>query len=236
MYSGFNIQKPFFEIGPKAYAYGAISEKLAEKADKLAQELDIGVIFTPQYFDIPAITAQTKNIKVFAQHMDFLLPGRGMGSVLPEALKNAGAHGAFLNHAERKLTISEIQKSIERADEVGLATVVCADNAAEGTVIARFHPNIIIVEAESNIGSGNGYTNPSEIREITQRIAKIDPNIDVLFGAGIKSEADVADVISMGAVAAGCSSAIMCANDPFAQMERMLCALREAWDKAHPES
>ena len=51
---------------------------------------DVDVFFTGQLIDLPAIKANTKNLIVTAQHMDFLKPGRGMGSVLPEALVEAG--------------------------------------------------------------------------------------------------------------------------------------------------
>ena len=37
-----------------------------------------------------------------------------------QALKEAGAVGVMLNHAEHKLTIEEIEKAIKRADELNL--------------------------------------------------------------------------------------------------------------------
>jgi len=36
--------------------------------------------------------------------IDSLKVGRGIGSVLPEAIKETGALGTLLNHAEKKLT------------------------------------------------------------------------------------------------------------------------------------
>ena len=64
-----------------------------------------------------------------AADADFLPPGRA-GQYLPEALKAAGAVGVMLNHAECKLTLDVIEKTIRRADEAGLATIVCADTIA----------------------------------------------------------------------------------------------------------
>ena len=46
---------------------------------------------------------------------------------LAESVKEAGAVGVMLNHAEKKLTLDVIKQTIARADEVGLATIVCAD-------------------------------------------------------------------------------------------------------------
>ena len=78
--------------------------------------------------------------------MDSLPVGRGHGSVLPEAVKAAGAVGVMLNHSEKPVCISEINKTIKRADSVGLASMVCADTIEEAAAIAHLAPNIIVVE------------------------------------------------------------------------------------------
>ena len=105
MYSDFKIKPPFFEIGPKAYLYGEEMLKLAKVIDKVAMKYDVDVIVTPQYTDISLLANNTERILVFAQHMDYLPVGRGLGSVLPEAVKAAGAVGVMLNHAEKPLTL-----------------------------------------------------------------------------------------------------------------------------------
>ena len=81
-----------------------------------------------------SIASKVEHLLVFAQHMDALKVGRGVGSVLPEAVKAAGANGVLLNHAEKPLAFEIIQETVQRADEVGLATLVCAgdlDQAVE---------------------------------------------------------------------------------------------------------
>jgi triosephosphate isomerase len=47
----------------------------------------------------------------------------------------------MLNHAEHKLTMEEIEASIKRADEVGLATMVCADSVDQ-TVIDGWYSTV----------------------------------------------------------------------------------------------
>ena len=118
------FEPPFFEVGPKAYLYGEEFVELAKFADQLSKKYDVRIVATPQYVDIPMVAKETENIFVFAQHMDSLRPGRGIGSVLPEALKAAGADGTFLNHAEKRISIDELEKTITRAKEVGLMTIV----------------------------------------------------------------------------------------------------------------
>jgi triosephosphate isomerase (TIM) len=234
MYSGINFTPPFFEIGPKAYLFGKEVLKLATHADKISEKYNVQIIFTPQYVDIPNIARETENLLVFAQHMDSIQIGRGIGSVLPEALKAAGAVGVLLNHAEKRLPVREIIRTIKRADEVGLATIVCADTIEESAKIARMQPNIVLAESPKLIGVGKrGREDIQTIERINQIVWKINPQIRVLHGAGIKSGQDVYNIIAAGAQATGSTSGIILAKDPLAMVEEMIKAVRNAWDDTH---
>lgn len=155
MYKGLKIKPPFFEIGPKAFIYGEEMLRLAKVIDKTAMKYDADIIVTPQYTDISLLANNTERIFVFAQHMDPLYPGRGLGSVLPEAVKAAGAVGVMLNHAEKPLSPEVLEQTIKRADEVGLGTIVCADTVEDVKNIAKMAPNIIVAEPTELIGTGN---------------------------------------------------------------------------------
>jgi triosephosphate isomerase len=234
MHDGFDIPPPFFEIGPKAFLYGQGVLELARAADRVSQSYDVRIIFTPQYVDIARVAAETRHIKVFAQHMDSIGIGRGIGSVLPEAVKEAGAVGVLLNHAEKRLSLSEINRTIKRADQVGLATLVCADTPEEAAALAHLAPNIILAEPPELIGSGEtGAAGRDWVARINERIRAIDPRIRVLHSAGIRGPQDVADIVALGAEATGCTSAVVKAEDPAAMLEAMIRAMREAWDKRH---
>jgi triosephosphate isomerase len=235
MDKGLKIKAPFFEIGPKAYLYGEQMLALAKVIDRVAKKYDVQVIVTPQYTDISLLSSQTENILVFAQHMDSLPVGRGLGSVLPEAVKAAGAVGVMLNHAEKQISLSQLAKTIRRADEVGLATIVCADSIAEVAAVAQLSPNIIVAEPSDLIGSGQT-SNLSYVKNTIELVHKINPDIMVLQGAGISTGKDVYDVIMAGAEATGCTSGIIKAADPAAMTEEMLYSLRAAWDKLHGSS
>ena len=89
MYKNYKIRAPYFEIGPKCIMWGERMLKLAKAVDKIAIKYDLDVILTPQYTDIRLLAENTERIHVYAQHMDALVPGRGLGSVLPEAVKEA---------------------------------------------------------------------------------------------------------------------------------------------------
>lgn len=234
MYRGLEITPPFFEIGPKAYLYGDQVLALARHADAMSKKYEVPIIFTPQYVDIRLVASAMRKIFVFAQHMDYLEIGRGIGSVLPEAVKAAGAAGVLLNHAEKKLSPEVLLRTMQRADQVGLATMVCADNLEQARAIARFHPNIIIAEAPDLIGGGKRGENDKEvIARINHAIWDIDPEIRVLHGAGISSGQDVYNVIAAGAQGTGSTSGIIQAKDPFAMLEEMIRSVRTAWNAAH---
>ena len=234
MYTGFTIDPPFFEVGPKAFLYGKAVLELARAADRIAERYRVGIILTPQSVDIAAVARATRFIRVFAQHMDSIPVGRGIGTVLPEAVREAGAVGVLLNHAEKRLTLSEIGKTIRRADEVGLATLVCADTPEEAAAVAHLGPNIILAEPPELIGTTDaGVSGRNYVTRTNDLVRAIDPRIRVLHGAGISGPKDVTDMVAMGAEATGCTSAVVKAADPAAALEAMIRAMREAWDKAH---
>lgn len=232
MYSGFKIKPPFFEIGPKAYLYGEGMLKLAKVIDKTAIKYDVDIIVTPQYTDIKLLADNTERIMVFAQHMDYLPIGRGLGSVLPEAVKAAGAVGVMLNHAEKKISFEEIEKTIKRADEVGLATIVCADTVEELSAIARLSPNLLVAEPTELIGSGQT-SGENYVKSTIETVRAINPDIMVLQGAGISNGQDVYNTIMQGAQATGSTSGIIKAQNPEAMVEEMIYSLRKAWDTLH---
>ena len=84
-------QSPFLIVNPKSYLYGKESLELAKAADQVAKDTGLQIYFTCPYADIRMIKENTTDIIVCAQSMDPLVPGRGMGHVLPESLKEAGA-------------------------------------------------------------------------------------------------------------------------------------------------
>lgn len=230
MYKGIEIKPPFFEIGPKAYLYGEEMLKLAKVIDKAALKYDLDVIVTPQYTDIKLLADNTERILVFAQHMDPLPVGRGLGSVLPEAVKAAGAVGVMLNHAEKPISMETVAQTIKRADEVGLATIVCADTLEDVKTIAKMGPNLIVAEPTELIGTGQT-SDANYVVDTIKAVEEINPDIMVLQGAGISNGKDVYNTIKLGAQATGSTSGIIKAADPYAMVEEMLYNLRKAWDE-----
>lgn len=63
-----------------------------------------------------------------------------MGYVLPEAVAEAGTEATFLNHAEHPMTLQELTKAIQRSNELGLLTIVCANSLTEARAAASLNP------------------------------------------------------------------------------------------------
>ena len=221
------VKLPFFEIGPKSYLYGDDILELAKIADQASEKYGVDIIFTTPVVDIRRVREATKNIHVFAPHMDAIYPGRGLADILPESLVEAGADGVMLNHCEKPL-----EKTIKRADEVGLTTIVCADSLAEASKIASLNPDIIVAEPSELIGTGVS-VGEEYVKAATDSVKSVNANILVLTAAGISNGEDVYNTIISGADATGSSSGVAKAKDRASMVDEMICAVRRAYDERH---
>ena len=232
MVKDYKISEPFFEYGPKCYMYGDVLLEMAKGLDKLAEKYDMDIVLDIPDTEIYNVAKNVKRVHVYSQHMDSIPVGRGMGRTLPEAVKAAGAKGVMLNHAEHKLTIEEIAAAIQRADELGLATMVCADSIEEVKAIAKLGPNILVAEPSELIGTGKP-ADKEYVDEVIKVIREINPDIKPFPSAGISKGEDCYNIIKAGAAASGCSSAIAKAENPLALAEEMIFAVRKAYDETH---
>jgi len=220
------LRTPFFVVNPKSYLYGEEAMKLALCADQLAEKYDVDILFTAQFVDLAAIRKNTKHLLICAQTMDSLKPGKGMGHILPEALKDAGVCATFLNHAENPKTFSELVKCIKRAAELDILTIVCADNVDDAAAIAQLKPDVIVCEQTSLIGTGK--TADASYMEATNKAVKsVSPATKTLQAAGISTPDDVRKALRNGADGTGGTSGIVCAKDPCATLTAMIQALDE---------
>ena len=221
------IGVPFLIVNPKSYLYGEESLKLAKAADKAAKEVGVEVFFTCPFSDIRYIKENTEHVVVTAQHMDSLNPGRGMGHVLGESLVEAGAEAVFLNHAEKSMTVAELAATMNRAKQLGLATIVCADSVAEGLAIAKLNPDILLCEPTELIGTGT-VADDSYVIEACTKIREINPDILVMIASGVSTAEDVYNVIRLGADGTGATSGILNAPDPGERVMEMAKAMKKA--------
>lgn len=225
------VRPPFFEIGPKAYLIGDEVLELAMAADRASAEYGIQVIFTTPFTDIARVAAATENLLVCAPHMDPIRPGRGTADILPEALKAAGAKGVQLNHAERPIAFLVLERTIRRAEEVGLFTMVCASSLAEIRAVALLAPDIIVAEPTELIDTGIT-SDPAYIQASLDAVRAIDPSILVLQAAGIATGRDVFGVMAAGPDGTGSSSGVAKARDRTSMVDEMVSSARQGWESS----
>ena len=220
------LRSPFLIVNPKAYIYGQESLDLALVCERLTQEFDIDIVFTAQHADLRMIAEKTKNIILTAQHMDGIVPGRGMGHILPEGIVDAGAQAVVLNHAEHSLTVTALGKAMARAKELNLITIVCADTPAECAAIAQLDPDVMICEPTSLIGTGKT-SDDDYIINTTKAVRDVNPNVKILQAAGVTTGDDVYRVVKQGADASGGTSGILNAPSREGRIREMLEAIQK---------
>ncbi len=227
------VRVPFLIVNPKAYIYGKESLELAKVCDRLSEEYDIDIIFTAQHVDLRMIAEATKNIVLTAQHMDGIVAGRGMGHILPEGIKDAGAQAVVLNHAEHSLRLEELDKAMKRANELDLFTIVCCDSPEAAKAVAQLGPNMMICEPTSGIGTGS-ISSDDYIHATNEAVKSVSRDILILQAAGVSSGDDVYKVVMEGAHGSGGTSGILNAPSREGKIIEMLDALKRAqrdWDK-----
>ena len=138
----------------------------------------------------------------------------------------------MLNHCEKPLAFDVLKKTIDRANEVGLTTIVCADSLADASKIATLNPDIIVAEPSELIGTGVS-VGKEYVEAATKSVKDVNPDILVLTAAGIAGGEDVYNTIIAGADATGSSSGVAKAKDRAAMVDEMISAVRRAWDERH---
>jgi len=198
----------------KAYeaSTGEEARKLAEKCGKASRETGHRVIVAPQHPDILRIDAEETDL--FGQHMDPVDTGSHTGHTTAEVLKRSGVSGTLLNHSERRIP-DKIEDSINKADEAGLETIVCAQNPEECGRMSSYGPDYVAYEPPELIGGNKSVSKarPGLIEEAVER-----SSVDVLTGAGVKSTEDVSRSIELGCQGVLVASGVVKSKDPYKEM------------------
>ena len=214
------IQSPFLVVNPKSYLYGKESLALAKAADEAAKDTGLPIIFTCPYADVRLIREHTENIIVCVQSMDPLTPGRGMGHVLPDSLKEAGAEAVFLNHAENPKTLSDLYACIRRAAELNMTSIVCADSITEAKAVACMNPDVVLAEPTDLIGTGQ-VADDAYIIEAIDQVRKVNPNVLVVVASGVSTADDCYNMVRLGAEGTGGTPGILNAPSPGVRIKEM---------------
>jgi triosephosphate isomerase (TIM) len=209
------MKLPTIIVNFKIYeqATGDAAVTLAKVHERIAKETGASIGVAVSALDLQRV-CEAVSIPVFAQHLDPVSFGSGTGKILPELLKELGAYGTLLNHAECPLEDAVLEKSIERARENGLYTVVCANTPEKGKEIMAMNPDLIAVEPPELIG-GDLSVSKADPGIIEKSVGLIGAN-RVLVGAGVKNGEDVKIALELGASGVLLASGVTKAADPYA--------------------
>jgi len=206
--------KPIVVVNFKTYKQGSSAINLAKAIQKVSKDIIIGV----QASDILEISKATR-LKVFSQHVDYFVPGRNTGYIIPEAVKRDRAAGTFLNHSEHKLSYETLKKTISRCKKIGLKTLVFANNLKEAEKIQKLKPDYIAIEPPELVAGKKSVSKakPELIKDIKRKI-----KMKFLVGAGIHTKEDVEIAMKLGASGIAVSSAITKARNPAKKLRELI--------------
>ena len=211
------IKTPLVAVSFKAYAEatGRRALALAKEIEHAAREFDHTVILIPNLIDLREV-AESTELPVFSQHMDPCTPGSHTGSITAEMLKEAGAVGTMINHSEKRMILADIDASVRRAKEKGLESMVCTNNLDVTAAAAALGPTYVAIEPPELIGGNISVSTarPDLISGSVDAVKKIDPNVKVLCGAGVKKKKDVRKAVELGASGVLLASGIVKAKNP----------------------
>lgn len=210
------LKTPVIVLNVKTYEEATWNKALeiAQIMDEISKETGVSMAISVQATDI-SLCSQKVSIPVFAEHIDPINPGSHTGWTLPEAVKAAGAIGTLINHSEHRLILSDIDTCITRAKEMDLDHIVCSNNVATSRAIAAFSPNFVAVEPPELIGGDISVTSadPDIVIGSVKAVRKVDENVKVLCGAGVKNGKDVTKSVELGADGVLLASGIVKAKD-----------------------
>jgi triosephosphate isomerase len=224
------LQTPIIIVNFKTYleATGRKAVELAKQAEKVSKETGTSVAVAPQFSDIARVT-EAVDISVFTQHIDPIKPGSCTGHVLPDSIKEAGAVGTLINHSERQLKLLDIDAIIKVAREKGLISCVCVNNPSVSAAAAALKPDIVSIEPPELIGTGVAVSmaQPEVVTDTVKLVRKVNTEVTILCGAGIRRGEDVAVALKLGTQGVLVASAIVKAKDPYSILREFADATKQ---------
>ena len=208
---------PIIIVNLKTYeqGYGADGFELCKIMEEISIEHNVNLAAAVSAIDLVDYSDNLK-IPIFAQHVDGVNYGSNTGSILPEAVRYSGAVGTLVNHAECQMSWEEIEKTINRCKELDLTTVLCTADLDSSEKGSHLNPDMIAVEPPELIGGDISVSTakPEIISDTVEVVKKINSNISVLCGAGVKNQGDVSKAISLGSEGILLASGVVKSSEP----------------------
>ncbi|HXX55544.1 MAG TPA: triose-phosphate isomerase [Methanoregula sp.] len=222
------MSSPLILVNLKSYkeGMGNRAHLIANAAQIVAHETGTTIGIAPSYIDLHPLSHHFA-VPVYAQHVDGSEPGAHTGQITAEALKLAGATGSLVNHAERRLTLAEIESSVQALQSRELSAVVCTNNEKTSAAAAALGPAYVAIEPPELIGSGVSVSkaNPEIIRRSVAAVRSVNSSVKVLTGAGIQSGECVRIAVDLGTDGVLLASSVVKSKEPGAVLRDLVSRL-----------
>ncbi|MDY6770043.1 MAG: triose-phosphate isomerase [Candidatus Nanohaloarchaea archaeon] len=206
------MDTPVLIVNLKTYRSGSgrAALDIAAACDRVARETGAAVAVAPQTADIDRVS-DAVDIPVLAQHVDPVEYGSNTGACLAETAAYNGAAGTLINHSERQLPADDVAAAVERAQDAGLETVVCAESPELAGELSAAGPDYVAFEPPELIGGDVSVASaqPGLVEDAVER-----SDVPVLTGAGVKGTDDVAAALELGTRGVLVASGVVKADDP----------------------
>lgn len=218
------MKLPAIIVNFKLYeqATGDSALNLAKIHEQIAKETGANIGIAVNSLDLAKVV-EAVSIPVFAQHLDPVGYGSHTGHISPYQLKELGVYGTLLNHAECKLENETIRKSVEVAREVGLFTIVCAENPVRASEVLRYNPDLIAFEPPELIGGDISVSKAGP--HLIEEAVKIVGDNRLLVGAGVRDPEDVQIALVLGAAGVLLASGVVKSADPYTALLDLVSGL-----------
>ncbi|MCA0293862.1 MAG: triose-phosphate isomerase [Actinobacteria bacterium] len=223
------LTAPFFEIGPKNLLRlpDIVAVSVAAQAAGVRDRVCV-ILTVPTALIAPA-KASAPDAFIFAQGMDLDDLGPSVGRVLPESLVDAGADGVMLNHDSNPLDPAQLRRSIRRAQDLGLMTMVCAGDEAEVLGLLPLHPTIVLFEPPELIGHAGG-ADRAWIAHVNAQARALAPDVLMMHAGGVGTPEDAYRIMRSGADGTGSTSGVLLDESPPRAAARFISAARRGFD------
>jgi len=217
-------ETPKLLINLKSYkeSFGERALEIAREAERVWRETGVLIGIAPNIIDLKSVSSRV-DIPVYAQHVDPVDVGAYTGYIPPELVKMIDAYGSIINHSERQVRLHHISDVIRRMKELGLSSIVCAPTPRESAAVAALSPNAVAIEPPELIGTGISVSKakPEVIEDSLKAVIDVNPEVDLLCGAGITSREDVAAAIRLGSYGILVASAVAKSTDPYRKIKEL---------------
>ncbi len=218
-----NDVKPIIAINAKTYypySFGSHLLRILRALERVSEEYDVRVILAPPHTELKESAEISRNVEIYAQHIDPLEPGAHTGSVILEGIKEF-IKGSIVNHSEKQLKLSEIEFIINKLNQNRLGSIACAPNPSSAAAISILKPEMVAMEPPELIGTGISVSRakPETITETVKMVREAGFEGPILVGAGISTGEDVRKALELGAQGVLVASAVVKAEDPLKKLE-----------------